>query len=158
MSNLIVVTFANPDEAGKVRATLRDLEKSGQLRLDDAAVIVKRADGKLHVDNEIDRGVKLGTLGGGLLGLLLSVFFPIAGLVIGAAGGALAGRMADLGIDQKFVADVSASLQPNSSALFVIVRDSDPGITIAALEPYRGTLHHTSLDSAVEAELRHALE
>src|SRR3712207_474105 len=113
MSNLIVVTFDNRDEAGKVRATLRGLENSGQLRLDDAAVIVKGADGKLHVDNEIDRGVKLGALGGGLLGLLLSVFFPVAGLVIGAAGGALAGRMADLGIDQKFVADVSASLQPD---------------------------------------------
>ena len=84
--------------------------------------------------------------------------FPLAGIVVGAAGGALAGRMADLGIDQRFVQDVSASLKPNSSALFVIVRDADPTIVIAALEPYQGTLYHTTLDPAVEAELRHALQ
>lgn len=158
MSNLIVITFAGHDEASTVRQTLRTLERSGELHLDDAAVIVKDADGKIHVANEIDRGVKIGTVGGGLLGLLVSFIVPIAGLVLGAAGGALAGRMADLGVDQHFVRDVSTGLQPNSSALFVIVRDADPTVTIAALEPYKGTLYHTSLDSTVEEELRHALE
>jgi uncharacterized membrane protein len=158
MSNLIVMTFNDRNEASQVRKTLRDLERGGRVSLDDAAVIVKDADGKLDVDNEVDRGVKFGAIGGGLLGLVLSFLFPLAGLVLGAAGGALVGRMADLGIDQQFVKDVSTALQPNSSALFVIVRDADPSIVIAALEPYQGTLHHTTLDSAVEAELRHALQ
>ena len=158
MSNLIVMTFNSPDEASKVRQTLRELEGAGRISLDDAAVIRKDADGTLAVEDEIDRGVKLGGLGGGLLGLLLSFMFPLAGIVVGAAGGALAGRMADLGIDRQFVQDVSASLEPNSSALFVIVRDADPTIAIAALQPYQGTLYHTTLDPAVEAELRHALK
>jgi uncharacterized membrane protein len=57
-----------------------------------------------------------------------------------------------------FVKDVSGSLQLNSSALFVIVRDSTPDIVIAALEPYQGTLYHTTLDPAVEAEVRDALK
>ena len=158
MSNLIVMTFNTPDEASKVRQTLRELEGAGRISLDDAAVIRKDADGTLAVEDEIDRGVKIGAIGGGLLGLLLSFMFPLAGIVVGAAGGALAGRMADLGIDRQFVEDVSASLEPNSSALFVIVRDADPTIAIAALEPYQGTLYHTTLDPAVEAELRHALK
>ncbi len=158
MSNLIVMTFNTRDAAGEVRQALRELERSGRLSLDDAAVIVKDADGKLAVDNEVDRGVKIGAIGGGLLGLLLSFIFSPAGIVVGAAGGALVGRMADLGIDQQFVRDVSASLQPNSSALFVIVRDADPTIALAALEPYQGTLYHTTLNPTVEAELRHALE
>ena len=158
MSNLIVMTFNTPNEASKVRETLRDLERAGRISLDDAAVIRKDADGKLTVDDEVDRGVKVGAIGGGLLGLLLSFMFPLAGIVIGAVGGALAGRMADLGIDQQFVQDVSASLQPNSSALFVIVRDADPSVAIAALEPYQGTLYHTTLDPSVEEELRNALK
>lgn len=158
MSNLIVMTFPNRSEAGRVRQTLRDLERGGRVSLDDAAVIVKDAHGKLDVDNEVDRGVKIGALGGGLVGLVLSFLFPLAGIVLGAAGGALIGRMADLGIDKQFVQDVSASLQPNNSALFVIVRDADPSIVVAALEPYQGTLHHTTLDPGVETELRHALQ
>ncbi len=158
MSNLIVMTFPDRNEASQVRKTLRDLERGGRVSLDDAAVIVKDADGKLDVDYVVDRGVKFGAIGGGLLGLVLSFLFPLAGLVLGAAGGALVGRMADLGIDQQFVKDVSTSLQPNSSALFVIVRDADPTIVISALEPYQGTLYHTTLDPTVEAELRHALQ
>ena len=158
MSNLIVMTFNTRDEAGKVRQTLRELEHAGRMRLDDAAVIHKDAEGKLDVDNEVDRGVKTGAIGGGILGLVLSFFFPLAGLVVGAAGGALVGRMADLGIDPQFVEDVSASLQPNSSALFVIVRDADPTVAIAALRPYQGTLYHTTLEPAVEEELRNALK
>jgi uncharacterized membrane protein len=158
MSNLIVMTFDSRDEASKVRQTLRELERDGRVSLDDAAVIRKDADGKLDVDNEVDRGVKIGAIGGGLLGLLLSFIFPVLGLVIGAAGGALVGRMADLGIDQRFVKDVSAALQPNSSALFIIVRDAAPDVVIAALEPYQGTLYHTTLDPTVEAEIRDALK
>ena len=87
MSNLIVMTFNTPNEARNVRQTLRELERSGRISLDDAAVIVKDADGKINVDNEVDRGVKLGAIGGGLLGLLLSFLFPLAGIVVGAAGG-----------------------------------------------------------------------
>jgi uncharacterized membrane protein len=147
------MTFDSRDEASRVRQTLRELERSGRLSLDDAAVIRKDADGKLNVDNEVDRGVKIGAIGGGLLGLLLSFMFPLLGIVVGAAGGALA----DLGIDQQFVKDVSGSLQPNSSALFIIVRDAAPDVVIAALEPYQGTLYHTSLDPTVEAEIRDAL-
>jgi uncharacterized membrane protein len=157
MSNLIVMTFDSSDEARQVREALRAVERDGRISLDDAAVIRKDADGDIKVDNEIDRGVKLGALGGGLLGLVLSFLFPVVGLVIGAAGGALVGRMVDLGIDQKFVQDVSESLQPNHSALFVIVRDADPTITISALEPFEGTLYHTTFDSTVEEELRNAL-
>jgi uncharacterized membrane protein len=158
MSNLIVMTFNTLDEASKVRQTLRELEGAGRMSLDDAAVIRKDANGKLEVDDEVDRGVKIGALGGGLLGLVLTFFFPLAGLVVGTAGGALVGRMADLGIDRQFVQDISTSLQPDSSALFVIVRDVDPTATIAALRPYQGTLHHTTFEPSVEAELRRALE
>lgn len=158
MSNLIVMTFDGQDEASKVRQTIREQQRAGRMSLDDAAVIRSDADGNISVDNEVDRGVKLGALGGGIVGALLSFIFPVAGVVVGVAGGALVGRMVDLGIDQKFVKDVSASLKPDSSALFVIVRDADPAIATAAFEPFKGTLYHTTLDSTVEAELRHALK
>ena len=62
MSYLIAVVFDNEDEASEVRETLRKGQKGGYITLDDSAIIVRGEDGKLHVKNEVDRGVKIGAL------------------------------------------------------------------------------------------------
>ena len=158
MSHLVVVTFDNAEEAGKVRQTLRSAERTDLLSLDDSAVIVKDEEGKIHVKNEMDRGVKIGVIGGGLLGLLLGgIFFPLAGLLVGALAGGLIGKTADLGVDQKFVKEVSDDLQPGTSALFIIVREANPNAALAALKPYKGTVRHTSVPPETEEELRRIL-
>ena len=159
MSNLVVVAFDNPDEAGKLLETLHSAEHSDLLSLDDAAVVVRDEEGKVHVKNETDSGVKVGAVGGGFLGLLIAgLFFPIAGVVIGALGGALIGKSLDTGIDKKFVKEVSDKLQPGTSALFVIVREADPSAATAALKPYKGTVIQTSLSPEAEEELHHVLK
>jgi uncharacterized membrane protein len=158
MSNLVVIAFDDPDEAGKVRETLRSAEHGDYLSLDDAAVIVRDEEGKVHVKDEMDRGVKVGAVGGGLLGLLVAgIFFPIGGLVVGVLGGALIGKLAGTGVDKKFVKEVTEKLQPGSSALFFIVREANPDVAIAALKPYKGTVLQTSLSSETEEELRRIL-
>ena len=159
MSHLVVVSFDNAEEAGKVRETLRSAEKSDYLSLDDSAVIVKDEEGKIHVKNEMDRGVKIGAVCGGLLGLLLAgIFFPVGGLLVGAALGGLIGKSVDLGIDQKFVKEVADDLEPNTSAIFFIVREANPDVAIAALKPYKGTVRHTSFPPEAEEELRRILK
>lgn len=159
MSNIVVITFDDSEQASAARASLRKLERSGNLKLDDAAVLVKDESGKIHVKDEIDQGVKTGAIGGSLLGLLLgSVFFPLAGLLIGAAAGALIGKTFDPGIEKKFIKEVTEALTPGTSALFVLVRDSDPDVAIAAMRQYQGKIYHTSLDPEVEKTLEQALK
>lgn len=159
MSYLVVVTFDNAEEAGKVRETLRSAQRSDYLSLDDSAVVVKDQEGKIHVKNEMDRGIKIGAVGGGLLGLLLaSVFFPVAGILVGAALGGLIGKSVDLGVDQKFVKEVADGLEPNTSAIFFIVREANPDVAVAALKPYKGTVRHTSFPPEAEEELRRILK
>ena len=60
MSNLIVITFDNMEEANKVRESLRKGQKGDYLSLDDSAVVVKDEEGNAYVQNEMDRGVKGG--------------------------------------------------------------------------------------------------
>lgn len=158
MSNLVVTTFDNAEEAGKVRESLRSIEKQGLLSLDDSAVIVKDGQGEVHVKNQTDRGVVVGAVGGGALGLLVgSIFFPFAGLIGGALAGAVVGKLADLGIDQKFVHEVGAALKPDSSAIFILVREANPEAALAALKPYQGQVYYTSLPVDTEQELRDIL-
>jgi len=159
MSYLVVITFDDPDEAGKVRQTLSSIEHTGHLSLNDSAIVVKDDQGKVHLKNEVDRGVKVGAVGGSLLGLLIaSVFFPIGGLILGALGGALVGKMANTGVSQKFVKEVSEDLEPGSSAIFFIVRGDDPNPTVAALRQYKGKVLQTSLPKEAEDTLRRELE
>ena len=153
MSNLVVLTFDDTEQAGQAFDALKKAQSGGYLKIDDAAVIVKLASGKVEIKNQLDTGVKWGAVGGGVLGLILaSVFFPLAGLAIGAIGGALVGKSLDLGVDQKFVRDVTESLKPGSSALFVIGSSSNPEVVLAAMRPFQGTIYQTTLPTeAVEA-------
>jgi uncharacterized membrane protein len=158
MSQLVVLTFDNPDDAGNALKSLRQIEKSGRLKLVDTAVIVKDADGKTHVKNEVSSGTETGAVIGGILGPFLFFAFPVAGIAIGAGAGALIGKVFDTGVDQKFVKDVQEALQPNHSALFVVGDAGDRNAVLAALRPYKGEVYQTTLSSELEEELRKALE
>jgi uncharacterized membrane protein len=160
MPNLVVMTFGEEAEAGEALAALRAAHHEHGISLDDTAVVVKAADGTVEVKNEVDRGIKIGAVGGGLLGLLAGFVLggPIGSLVVGAVGGALSGDLANLGIEPHFVDDVSNGLKPGSSALFLMVREADPAAVFAALEPFEGEVYDTHLPPEAEAALRRALE
>ena len=145
MSNLVVLTFNDTKQAGEVFEAVKQAQSSGHVKVEDAAVIVKDESGKVHLKNQLDKSIKIGAVAGGILGLMIaSVFFPLAGLAIGAASGALIGKSLDNGVDQKFVKDVTETLKPGSSALFVI-GSGDPAVVMAILRPFQGTVYQTSL-------------
>lgn len=160
MPNLLVITFEDPEQAHQVLEALRNEEHHHQISLDDTAIVVKGEDGTVEVDNEVDRGIKIGALGGGLLGLVIGFLFggPIASLVLGAIAGALGGDLANLGIDQRFINDVTRDLAPGSSALFLMARDADPEAVEEALEPFEGKVYYSYLPEETEAQLREILE
>ena len=158
MSQLLVITFPQRETAGQAAERLKGIEKAHAVDISDMAVVEKDADGKVHVHHGIDKPTAGGAIGGGFLGLLLGlVFFPLAGLAIGAAAGAFIGRSLGKNVDRKLVEDVTADLGPDSSALFVIGSGSAAAV-VGALEPYKGKVYQTTLDSESEAQLQAALD
>lgn len=159
MSHLIVLTFEDTEQAGQAFEALKKAQRGGYLKIDDAAVIVKQGSGKVEIRNQLDTATKRGAVGGSLLGLLLAgVFFPLAGLAIGAIGGALVGKALDTGVDPKFVKDVTETLKPGSSALFVIGSSDRPDMVIGALRPFQGTIYQSTLSTETVNALRDALK
>ena len=158
MSSLVAITFDSPDEAQNVLEILRGQSKYGNISFDDTAVVSKDADGKVHVKNNVSHGTMVATGIGALLGLMLTfIAFPVAGLLVGGAIGAGIGRLMDLGIDGHFVQEVSESIEPGTSALFVLVHDANPAAVRAALEGHPGTILQTTLSEEAEENLKKAL-
>ena len=76
---------------------------------------------------------------------------------LGAVTGALMGKFRDVGIDDRFIRDVQAKVQPGQSALFLLVREVTLDRVLAALQPYHPEVLQTSLSAEQEAQLRAAL-
>src|SRR5688500_1610210 len=59
MYDLIVMTFDKMDAAAEARKAIRQMQNEGRLSLEDAAVLRSDASGKVEVDNELSRDVKI---------------------------------------------------------------------------------------------------
>ena len=157
MSTLVAITFPGEGDAKAALGSVRALEREGGIGIEDTAVVNKDADGKVHVKNEASSGTETGAVVGAVLGSLLFVVFPI-GIIGGAIVGGLIGRAAAPGVDGKFVKEVEDGLAPGGSALFLLIKSGNPGLLIAAMRQYQGTLVQTSLDEEEEEALRQSLK
>ncbi len=157
MADLVVVAFDNATGADELRDEMVRLQKDHIVTLEDAAVVVRKPDGKVKVKQAINL-VGHGAFGGAFWGMLIGLLFfaPWLGLAVGALSGALAGKLTDIGVDDKFIKDVGQQIQPGHSALFLLIREATPDRLLEALEPYKGTVLKTSLSREKEAALKAA--
>ncbi|ASY55043.1 MULTISPECIES: DUF1269 domain-containing protein [Sinorhizobium] len=166
MSDLIVIGFDTPEEADRVLLKLHSLKKEYLIDLEDAVVVVRDAEGKVHLKQSLNlttvgaaSGLLSGSLWGGLVGLLF--LNPLAGFAIGGAlgagAGALSGSLADYGIDDEFIKSLGSTIPNNSSALFILVRKVQPEKVLAELSGLRGRVLKTSLSPEQEQKLQAAL-
>jgi uncharacterized membrane protein len=160
MSTLIVIGYNNePHKAEEVRLTLIKLQKSYLIDMEDAVAAVKNAEGKVKLHQAINL-TAAGAVSGGFWGSLIGLIFlnPLLGLAVGAAAGATSGALGDVGINDPFMKDLAATLQPNSSALFVLVRHSTPDKVLEEIKGTGGKVLQTSLSHDDEAKLQAALD
>ncbi len=157
MTELIVLAFDNDHGAQDALAELSSLQKQELIKLADAATVVRRADGKHKVRQAVDL-VGAGALGGAFWGLLIGLVFfvPWLGLAIGAISGAIAGRFSDIGIDDKFIKEVGATIEPGHSALFMLVERMTEDRVLPALQKYHPTVLRTNLSAQDEEKLKAA--
>src|SRR3954462_2356811 len=161
MSNLVVIGFENAADAFEMRAVLARLQTEYLIEMEDAVVITRDSKGKVQLHQAMNL-TAAGAVSGGFWGMLIGMLFlnPLAGFAIGAGSGALSGKLSDLGINDKFMKDLGATLASESAALFVLVRKSTPDKVLEALKPFtgKGRVLQTSLTKDKEDELRALVE
>ncbi len=159
MSDLIVVGYNDEHQAEEVRLKLLKMQHEYLVDLEDAVVAVRDKEGKVKL-HQIHNLTAAGAISGGFWGALIGLLFlsPILGAAIGAGAGAVGGTLSDIGIDDNFMKELAGTLQPGSSALFVLVRKMTADKVLPQLQGMGGKILQTSLSNEDEKKLQAALD
>ena len=168
MSELVVVGFDDTQQADRALTELVRLTKEHLIDLEDAVVAIRTPDGTVRIKQSVNLvgiGAAQGSLSGALWGSLVGLLFlnPLlgfaAGAAVGAGSGALAGSLSDYGIDDDLIRSIGDTLQPNTSALFVLIRKVQPEKVLADMTAagFRGRVIRSSLSPEQEQRLQAAL-
>ena len=158
MSDLIAIIYPSEAKAEDVRQRLFKLQKEYLISISDAVIAVKTDAGPVKL-NQLVNTTAIGAASGSFWGLLIGLIFlnPLLGVALGAASGALGGALSDYGINDAFMKDLSASMQPGNAALFVLIKNMTPDKVLREIQDAGGTVLKTSLDDTKEQQLRDAL-
>jgi uncharacterized membrane protein len=124
--DLYVAAYADPDAARGDWDAIKELANDDKIKVDGLILASRRADGKIHVDDdfhETRKGAKWGAVGGAVVG----VIFPpalLASAVVGAGIGAGAGKLVSHAEKKEIKADVEESLPLNSSGIVAIFEET----------------------------------
>jgi uncharacterized membrane protein len=158
MSTLIAIGYPDAQTAEEVRGVLIQATKEQILDLQDAVVVEHQSDGKIRLHQAVSTtgaGAAGGALWGGLIGLLFLA--PLVGMAVGAASGAVAGKMTDAGVNDDFLKQLGARLEPGAAALNALGSSAAPDKLLERLQPYGGDVIQTSLSNEEEERLRSSL-
>jgi len=158
MKELLVIGYDSVFRADEVLTELTKMRKDHLIDLGDAALVVKDADGKIRFKHFHDLAQK-SWLTGSFWGILLGVLLlnPGMGGLLGSSAGELTSSLGSAGIDDDFINTLGATLNPGSSALFILVKHAQPEEVLNELQPFGGTVLRTSLSPKDEEKLRQAL-
>lgn len=156
MATLTVWKFEDPEGANKAVDVLEGLQKQAVITVHDAATVTWEPGKKKPRTRQLASLTGAGALGGAFWGLLFGLIFfvPLLGLAVGAAAGAISGSMADVGIDDDFIASVRDKVTPGTSALFVMTSDAVIDKVHEAFSTVDAELIYTNLSADEEARLR----
>ena len=158
MSTLIAIGYPDTETAEEVRGVMIQATKEQILQLQDAVVVEHRSDGKIQLHQAVST-TGMGAAGGALWGCLIGLLFlaPLVGMAVGAASGAVAGKMTDTGVNDDFLKQLGARLEPGAAALIALGSSSAPDKLLERLRPYGGDVIQTSLSGEEEERLRSSL-
>ena len=157
MSELMVLGFETETEADNFGVTLAQMQKDMIVQLQDAAEVVRDADGKPHVKHGHGM-VGAGAMGGAFWGMLFGLLFfiPFLGLAIGAGMGALMGKLGKTGIDKQVLEEMGDAVPPGKAGWFLLIGQMTEDKFMAAVTGTGAKLVRSNLTAEQEEQLKHA--
>lgn len=160
MSKLVVIAYDTPNKAAEVRGKLRKLQKDQAIDVEEVLVAVKDEDGEVSL-LQTYKPVVTGRSNRGFWNTLIGLVLmnPVLGMATARRADAVSGALTEVGVDEDFLKDLTATFQNGSSVLFALVRDaSSPEKVLAELRGTGGTVLQTTLLHEMEEKLQTALD
>ena len=158
--NILVFSFTDTHTADEVVNELKASQKLGGYKIVAEAVVIREADGSVHVHEpgEGGKGATIGAVVGGAIGLLGG---PVGVLWLAAAGGALggvAGHFAGRSIPEDDLKKIGEQLQPNSSAFLALVEDTDAEAVVNSMSGVNANVVTVTLGDELSGTIAQAVE
>ena len=122
---VIIAAFKEEETADEALKALKAAKKERLIGIQDAAVIRRDEDNKLHIKETADMGGGKGAAIGGVLGGVIGLIGGPAGVVLGGAAGAAVGgltaKLFDAGISDERLEEIGSALKPGTSAIIAII-------------------------------------
>jgi uncharacterized membrane protein len=160
---ILAIVLDKPTRAEQVLLALAHLQGEGKVQMHDAVMVVKDAEGRSRVVETVDvtpaKGALAGSWWGLLGGLLVGGPVAIAGILGGAAAGALYGKLVDRGLEDDWVKSMAEWIDPDSSALLLLVESGFSPEVVEELRRFEGTgeVAYTTLPEGTKADIEAAL-
>jgi uncharacterized membrane protein len=163
-NNVLVVSFgedpANDKNAYQALTDLKQLDAQGQIKIEDAAVVTRDADGRVEVKDQVGDAPYEGTAVGGTIGLLVGILGGPLGVLLGGSYGLLVGSLFDVDdaeTTESVLADISKEVRPTRTAVLAQVTEQSPEVIDAAMAKLGGEVLRRPL-ADVEDEIAVAQE
>lgn len=159
---LLVVSFTDRVRAQEFLLVTARLEKNDLIKVLDAVILDRDAEGNTRVTETTDITPGRGALGAGFWGLLLGTLLAGPwGLVVGAAsagGGALVAKLGDIGIKDDKIEELRREVPPGRTALALLVGQVSMGDLQRELVRFpNASLVETDLPPAAVTAVQYAL-
>jgi len=160
---LVGISFADHFRAQEFLTAMARLADQHVLKLRDAVIVMKDADGDVKVrettDLQTGRTALSSAMWSGLLGLLIGGPVGwIAGMGVGAGAGAVAAKVVDIGVPDEWVDWFRAAVADGTTTVVILAEDLDVGAFEHELRRFAGAeLVHSTLPASSIQQLRAAL-
>lgn len=156
---IIIAKYQNSDLAEAALGKLAAAKANQGVEVEDAAVVSRKHNGKLHIHETEDitgtRGAAVGGILGGVLGIMAGPAGIVAGAAVGAALGGVTARVMDTGIPHKRLQEIGASLEPDHAALVILTKAGFADFIETVIGGPNVEIHHESLSAETAEQIAH---
>jgi uncharacterized membrane protein len=150
--NVVVVRFTEPSKAYQALSVLKELDGSGRIGLESAAVVERTPAGELRTPESADNVGPVGTASGSLIGMLIGVLGGPVGVLLGWGGGALMGGAFD--VDRAVTSDealtvLGEAIPTGSTAVIASVEEPAVEVIDAQMDTLGGEVTRRPVDEVM---------